>query len=262
MGAAAVHVGVLGLGTAFAFATGSQGTTLWDAGPGRAGSVGGLDGTAEVRRRGARLRLGPTKLELDVPVDGGRLHASIDMAAPAPVTLLTPTAHGGWNATTKAAGQAATGHVSGPAGTWDLDGGAWTDATDGRQDSHTTWRWAAGAGRSEDGRRVGLQASTGMNAHGPGEDLVWWDDQPVPLDVRRLEPVERDVFDGTWRCGGESWELLLEPTGVRAADEGIGPIRSSYTQPIGTWRGTLPSPAGTPVPVWLTGVAEDHEARW
>ncbi len=263
VGAALVHVGVLGLGTAFAFATSPAGLLRWDAGPGRAGRVGGLERAGAVRRAGGRVELGPDVLRLDVPVEGGRLEADITLGPGSPVSLLTPTPRGGWNATTKDAGLAAHGRIASPHGAHDLDGGAWTDATDGRQDHHTTWRWAAGAGRSADGvRRVGLQASTGMNGLGPGEDVVWWDGAPAPLRVTTLAPVAPGAFDGAWRLGGAGWELTLEPGGVRAADEGLGPIRSSYSQPVGTWSGTLPGPDGTPVEVWLAGVAEDHEARW
>lgn len=263
VGAAAVHLGLGGLGTAFAFAAGSGGVVTWDAGPGRAGRVGGLAGTAAVHRAGGAVEITPARLHIDVPVAGGRLRADLDLAAASPVSLLTPTPHGGWNATTKAAGHAAAGTVQLPQTTWDLDGGAWTDATDGRQDRATTWRWAAGAGRTRAGdARVGLQASTGMNALGPGEDLVWWDGVPSPLAVETLSPLSPGVFDGPWELAGAGWSLRLDPVGVRAAEEGLGPLRSRYCQPVGTWHGTLPGPDGDAVPVRLAGVAEDHEAQW
>lgn len=262
VGAAVVHVGVLGLGTAFAFAVTPDGVHTWDAGPGRAGDVGGLRGTASVARAGGRVVIGERRFEVDVPVDGGRLAAAVDLAAASPVTLVTPTPRGGWNATTKAAGHAGVGEVVVPGGTHSLDGGAWTDATEGRQDAHTTWRWAAGAGLAGDGRRVGLHASTGMNAAGPGEDLVWWDGVAAPLDVTTLAPTDGAGPDQAWQLAGQGWALELDVAGVRAADEGLGPIRSRYAQPMGTWRGTLPDPEGRPVAVTLAGVAEDHEARW
>ena len=263
VGAAVVHIGLLGLGTAFAFATGLDGVVTWDAGPGRAGRVGGLVGSATVERGGGVVEITPEQLRIDVPVEGGRLRAAVDLAAASPVSLVTPTPKGGWNATTKAAGHAAAGSVQLPGGAWDLDGGAWTDATDGRQDGHTTWRWAAGAGRARQGdTRVGVQASTGMNALGPGEDVVWWDGEPHALGVGVLAPVAADACEGPWELSGDGWSLRLEAQGARAADEGLGPLRSRYCQPVGTWRGTLPGPAGDPVPVRLAGVAEDHEARW
>lgn len=263
VGAAVVHVGVLGLGTAFAFASTPTRTWTWDAGPGRAGDVGGLTGHATVQRDDARIAITPTRLELEVPVDGGRVSAGVDLAPASPVTLVTATPRGGWNATTKAAGHAGTGTVQLPNGTHELTGMGWSDSTDGRQDARTRWRWAAGAGRSTDGHHVvGLQASTGMNALGPGEDLVWWDGAPVPLDVHHLAPVAQGAFRGVWRLAGDDWEVRLTPWGVRAADEGLGPIRSRYVQPVGRWQGTLPGPDGTPVDVVMRGVAEDHEARW
>ena len=263
VGAALVDIGLAGLGTAFAFVSSPAGLLRWDAGPGRAGEVGGLQRTASVRRAGGAVELTTSSLSIDVPVTGGRLQAEVQLGDGSPVSLLTPTPGGGWNATTKDAGVTARGRISSPHGVHELDGGAWTDATDGRQDHHTTWRWAAGAGRSDAGdRRVGLQASTGMNGVGPGEDLVWWDGQPAPLAVTALAPVREGAFHGAWRLAGDGWSCTLDPVGVRAADEGLGPVRSAYCQPVGTWRGTLPGPDGQPVAVWLAGVAEDHEARW
>lgn len=260
VGAAVVDVGLGGLGTAFAFALDDAGLHLWEPGPGRAGVLGGLDRWARLERRDAVVLLWPDGgLELDVPVDGGRLVARLSTGTTAsPVSLVTPTPGGGWNATTKTAGHRLTGTVTTPAGSRDVaDAGGWQDATDGRQDATTTWRWAAGAGRDEHGRAVGLQASTGMNGLGPGEDVVWFDGHPRSLEVARL-----DDRDGPWRLAGDGWSLELDTAGARVADEGLGPVSSRYRQPVGTWHGTLPGPDGVAVAVRLQGVAEDHEARW
>ena len=47
-------------------------------------------------------------LDLDVPVDGGRLVASVAVEPDQPVVCVTPTPRGGWNATQKVAGRAGT----------------------------------------------------------------------------------------------------------------------------------------------------------
>lgn len=259
VGAAVVDIGLGGLGTCFAFCVTSDRQWLWEPGLVRSVAVDGVAGEAHHERRGAAVHITPAQLQIDVPGDGG-LQATIDLARGTPTSLLTPTPDGGWNATTKTAGQVAAGSVVRDGVARDLEGGAWTDATRGRQDRHTTWRWAAGAGRAHDGRRVGIQASTGMNALGPGEDLVWWNDVASPLPVSHLAPVAEP--DGAWGLAGSGWSLHLEPWGLRAASEGFGPMRSRYHQPVGTWSGTLPDPSGVPTPVTLRGVAEDHEARW
>lgn len=259
VGAAVVDAGLFGLGTAFAFCMTQDQQWTWEPGLVRGVDVDGVAGEALLERDGARLELTPARLAFDVPL-GERCRVTMDLARGGPTSLVTPTPAGGWNATTKTAGHLAAGTVELDGTARDVEGVAWSDATRGRQDRHTTWRWAAGAGRSDDGRRVGLQASTGMNAVGPGEDLAWWDDEPAPLDVVELAPEGHP--DGPWRVAGEGWSIALAPWGLRAATEGFGPLRSRYHQPVGTWTGTLPDPSGTPRQVTLRGVAEDHEARW
>lgn len=204
-------------------------------------AAGGLD---------LRLRLG----------DRRWLAAHVSAGGAEPAVLATRTTAGGWNVTQKLAGAPAHGQVTLADTVVDLEGGAWSDWTAGRQDRDTTWRWAAGTGRGEHGRGVGLNASTGMNARGAGEDLVWWDGVPQPLTVETLAP--EDAADGPWTLRGPDWSLAFHPVGVRAADEDLRLVRSRYVQPIGHFHGTLPGPDGRPRRVELVGVTEDHEARW
>jgi hypothetical protein len=211
---------------------------------------------------------GDGALDLDVPVgDRGeeRLRVRVTVRRPVtPAVLLTPTPAGGWNATEKAAG----GHVEG----WlavgpdrralGADAGGWRDWTSGRQDRTTVWRWAAGAGLAGDGRRVGINLSTGMNALAAGEDVAWWDGRPQALGAHTLRPVSESDPEGPWELAGPGWALSFRPEGVRAEHERLPLVTSRYVQPIGRFDGTLPAPDGEPVPVALTGVTEDHLAIW
>lgn len=64
---------------------------------------------------------------------------------------------------------------------------------------------------------------------------------------------------GAW----SDWTALpLVPLGCRRAHEQLLVLTSSYVQPFGGWRGTLPDPGGVPTTVALAGVAEDHLAVW
>lgn len=230
--------------------------------PGRHGRVPTTTGAGEAWFRvGAdEVRVGPDgTLRASVGDRAGRLHVDLSVSPDTPALIVVPTAAGGWNATQKVAGEAAAGTVATPNWSHDLSGNAWRDYTVGRQDRDTRWRWAAGAGRSPHGR-VGFNLSTGMNEHAPGENLVWWDGVPYDLPLDRLEPV--GAFDGPWVLSGPGWSLGFDPVGVRAADENLLVVRSQYVQPIGTFRGTLPGPDGSPRPVTLEGVTEDHRARW
>lgn len=278
VGAAVVHLGVVAVAFAWAVLDGS--TVTWETRrplgrgawvaltPGQAppGARGTRPrGVAGLAGRDVRLHLdGAGGLDLDVPVEEGRLRATLEVtAAVTPVVLSTPTPGGGWNVTQKAAGTAVEGpiEVAGHRRRLGDGAGGWRDWTRGRQDRHTVWRWAAGAGRDQHGRRVGLNLSTGMNGRGPGEDLVWVDGTPHPVEVEHLDPLGGSA-GGPWRASGPGWGLRFEPWGVRSADERLAVLRSSYTQPIGRFTGTLPGPADEPLQVTLTGVTEDHLAVW
>lgn len=230
--------------------------------PGRHGRVPTTvdGGDAWFRVGKDHVRIGPAgTLHADVGRRGQRLTIDLTVRADTPALVVVPTAGGGWNATQKVAGETASGTVRTPSWTHELSGGAWRDYTVGRQDRDTRWRWAAGAGRANDAR-VGINVSTGMNEHAPGENLVWWDGVPYALPLDRLEPL--DAFDGPWKLSGAGWSLDFSPDGVRAADENLLIVRSQYVQPIGTFRGTLPGPDGGTRTVTLHGVTEDHRARW
>lgn len=266
VGAAVVHLGAVGV--AFAFATvGGRAVTFETKRPlARGVRVGAVPGEgAEARMARARIDLGGDgAIHLDVPTSVGRLQADIRSTGEVtPAILATRTPEDGWNVTRKVAGTPVVGHVrlgDAPAVALGSRAGGWSDWTVGRQDRRTTWRWAAGAGVSDDGCRVGLNVSTGMNGREAGEDVVWWDGVPHALVVRDIAPLGDP--GGPWQVAGPGVELRLAPSGVRSADERLGVITSTYVQPFGTWSGSLCDAAGVERHVRLAGVAEDHLAIW
>jgi hypothetical protein len=263
VGAALVDLGLAG--TVFVWVSTDRGVRTWER---RILARRGLrvgpdpDGGWAYRRPGHLVALDHLGgLRVSVGVGGERLAIDLDAGPITPVVLATATSEGGWNVTEKAAGYRCRGTVRIGAATWSLEGAGWRDRTVGRQDRHTHWRWAAAAGRAEGGGHVGLNVSTGMNAAGPGEDVVWWDGQPYALTVDVLEPEHEP--EGPWRVAGPGWGLRFTARGVRAAAENLLVVRSRYVQPIGTFSGTLPGPGGAPVPVeGLPGVTEEHAATW
>lgn len=267
VGAAVVDLGVLTV--AFAWAQLGTRTWTWEHRAPLGRGVGldrSLDGGALLRAGRDQLRLGRDgSLQVAVGTPQGRLTAWVrTMTDVTPAVVVTPTPSGGWNATQKAAGTVTDGWVRlGGAEQVPLGAGAagWRDATVGRQDRRTTWRWAAGGGVAEDGRSVGLNLSTGMN-QAVGEDVVWWDGVPYALPVTQLAPVDDADPAGGWSAVGPGWQLRFTAAGVRRKHERLGPVTSAYVQPIGGFTGTLPDPLGRVVPVRLTGVTEDHLAVW
>jgi hypothetical protein len=210
---------------------------------------------------------GDGSLELDVPVEEGteRLRVVVEVTADVtPVVLVTETPSGGWNSTQKAAGTAVRGRIAVGELGHDLaaTAGGWRDWTSGRQDRTTVWRWAAGSGTSAEGHRVGINLSSGMNARVEGEDVVWWDGEPMALPAHTLRPVSESDPEAGWELAGPGWALSFEAAGVRAKHERLPLITSRYVQPIGRFTGTLPAPDGEVRAVSLTGVTEDHLAIW
>jgi hypothetical protein len=266
VGAAVVHLGPVGVAFAFARVGARQVTWKTERPFTRGVRVGGVPGDGgEVRTGRVRVDLGGDgSIHLDVPTADGRLMADVrPTGAVTPAILATRTPHDGWNVTQKAAGTPVEGELrlgSGPIVPLGASAGGWSDWTTGRQDRRTTWRWAAGAGVAADGRRVGINASTGMNGREDGEDVVWWDGVPHGLRVGELAAVAD--ASGPWRVSGPGSELRLTPWGVRSADEHLGVLSSRYVQPFGRWAGTLTDPSGVSRAVTLAGVAEDHLAVW
>jgi hypothetical protein len=266
VGAAVVDLGFVAVAFAFASAGGRTATFETRRVLGAGAEVASVPvGGAAVSTRSASLTLaGDGSLSLDVPTDAGRLRAEVrTTVAVTPAVCVTPTPEGGWNVTRKCAGSTVSGSLrlgDGPPVELGADAGGWSDWTAGRQDRSTVWRWAAGAGTAGDGRRVGINASTGMNA-AAGEDVVWWDGTPHGLGVSAIGPVGDDP-ERDWQLLGPGSELRLTPVGVRAAVEQLLLLTSNYVQPFGTWTGHLTDPAGAEAEVRLAGVAEDHIAVW
>lgn len=267
VGAAVVDLGYVGVAFAFAACAGRVAMAEVKRPGGLAVRVGTTPaGGAVCRTRRTVLDVaGDGSFHLDVPTPAGQLRAEVAVADPViDATLVTGTAEGGWNATVKAAGSPARGSVrigDGPEVALGADAGAWSDWTAGRQDRSTAWRWGAGAGIASDGRRVGVNVSTGMNGRGAGEDVVWWDGIPYRVVLGELAPVGDDPERG-WQLATTGTRLELDPVAARRAHEQLPLVTSSYVQPFGTWTGRLPAPDGRATPVRLAGVAEDHLAVW
>jgi hypothetical protein len=137
-----------------------------------------------------------------------------------------------------------------------LDGGsAAIDHTNGLLARDTRWRWA-----STSGERIGLNLVEGFN--GPVENMLWIDGRLHPVGTAEftfraeapLEPWRVRTVDGRV-------DLTFTPEGARAEDKNLGIAISRYVQPIGIFRGTVRGD-GDPIDVELTGVTENHIARW
>jgi hypothetical protein len=119
----------------------------------------------------------------------------------------------------------------------------------------TAWSWSAGVGEAVDGRPVAWNLVEGIHdAPAGSERTVWLDGVPTEAGPAVFDGPLREVAgaDGTWR-------LTCAVEAVRERTDRLGPLRSRYAQPFGTFTGTLPG--GLALAEGF-GVMERHDARW
>jgi hypothetical protein len=217
---------------------------IWDRGERRLHERTRFRGGAVALNRG-RIRVRERGVAVDL---------LFDEAAGAPVEVVS--AHGDAHVwTRKRAGLAFTGSVV-------LDGTERTlvargvvDDTAGYHARRTAWAWSAGVGVAVDGGEVAWNLVDGVHdAVAGSERTVWVDGRP-----EEAPPVAFD--DRLERVGalGGGWELRCAAEAVRERDDRIGPLRSRYEQPFGTFSGTLPG--GVELAEGF-GVMERHDAAW
>lgn len=157
------------------------------------------------------------------------------------------------NCTHKAHGLVARGTARAGGDEFRLDGSLGAlDHTNGLLARETAWRWASG---TTAGRAINLVEGF----HEPFENASWTDGV-----ITALAPVtfarEKDDPMALWhiRSSDGSVNLAFTPEGVRSQNKNLGFAMSRWIQPIGTYSGTV---LGTDVGK-LSGVLEDHRARW
>jgi hypothetical protein len=123
------------------------------------------------------------------------------------------------------------------------------DESAGYHARHTAWRWSAGIGLDETGRRVAWNLVEGVHdVPGASERTVWVDGEPHEVEPGRFEPDLTAVGGLRFR----EWSRR-EHTANRLL------ARSRYSQPFGAFSGELPG--GVPLSEGF-GVMEDHEVWW
>lgn len=130
-----------------------------------------------------------------------------------------------------------------------LCGRAVIDDTAAYYPRHTRWRWAAGVGRAEDGRRLAWNLVAGVNDPRSGSERTLWVDG-VPQEASPCHFAED--------LSGVD-ELRFTAEAVRARSDNLVLVRSRYRQPFGTFSGR--APGGIELAEGY-GVMEEHDAWW
>jgi len=159
-----------------------------------------------------------------------------------------------WTWTRKQGGITATGRVSINGRELVLSAPAVVDDSAGFHPRHTDWLWSSGVGTNAAGQAIAWNMVNGLNdIDGGSEQTVWVDGVPTELGPPN---VSTDLSNVTFTEGGQ---LNFAEEAVRRANENRVLLKSRYSQPFGTFSGSIPH-AGE-----ITdglGVMERHSALW
>ena len=128
------------------------------------------------------------------------------------------------------------------------------DDSAGYHARHTTWRWCAGIGRAQDGRRVAWNLVSGVHDSPEASERTLW----VEGEPRELAPVTF-AADLSKVCFAEGGSLLFDEWCAREEETNLLVVRSSYRQPFGAFSGELP---GQTRLLEGFGVMEYHDVHW
>jgi hypothetical protein len=134
------------------------------------------------------------------------------------------------------------------------------DFTWGYPARRVIWNWACLAGRTEEGRTIGVNAVAHFN---DGlENAIWLDGDLLPMSQVQFQPGKNRARD-TWRIDSadEMIEIAFEPEGARAENLHLGLVTSHFVQPFGRFTGTLRR-NGRASAIRGFGIVEDHRAVW
>lgn len=128
------------------------------------------------------------------------------------------------------------------------------DDNAGYHPRHTRWHWSGGAGKATTGEEIGWSVIVGLNDHSTvNEQTVWVNG--VPQQVGAVT-FANDLSSLTFADGNR---LTFTQEAVRQRNDNLILVRSAYSQPFGSFQGTLPG--GYKI-AEAYGVMEWHEAVW
>ncbi len=151
--------------------------------------------------------------------------------------------------TRKSAPLRVRGTVTAAGRSFELDGDdGFMDESAGYHARRTAWRWSAGLGRTDDGRRVAWNLVDGVHDGEVSERTVWLDGEPREVAAQEFAP---DLS----RVGG----LDFREWSVRESKMNLVVMRNRYRQPFGEFSGQLPCGATLAEGY---GVMEEHDVLW
>lgn len=208
------------------------------------------------RRLWERTRLIPGRVRLPagrVYVRDGDVTINVKLQEGDGLEVITPDGDA-YTWTRKQGGIRAYGSVSLGGIERQVEAVALIDDNAGYHHRHTRWYWSGGGGTDTQDRAVAWSVIVGLN-DSPlnSERTIWLDGVPKEVGPVRFA---RDLSGVAFAEGGA---LRFQQEAVRQRRENLLLIRSSYSQPFGSFSGTLPG--GIELKE-AYGVMERHEAYW
>lgn len=214
---------------------------------------------------------GKETLNVDVQAKEGRfiVEAEIDIRKEltTPHQMISPTPKDRFVFTHKAAGMPAKGEVILPSGNFRLEercAYAGVDHSVGYHDRNWQWRWASLAGRTKEGKRIGLNLVDPILHPNIHENALWVEGERILLSRAHFH-FDREKILSPWQIETENGLVSLEftPIGERSESIDAGVIASRFHQPFGFYNGVIKTTEGEALTVEkMPGVVEDHFARW
>ena len=178
------------------------------------------------------------------------LVAAVPRAGNASRLLGSALQRDGVNVTQKSVGLLASGRLEVGRRRYALDGGVvGLDSTHGFLARHTSWRWAMGCGRLEDGTPLGFNLVDGFNAvaaGATGENVLFLGDQLEPVGPATFRFNPADPLD-LWQVSTEDGavQVNFRPLHAHRDVRDLFVLRSRFIQPLGFLAGhvAIPGPA-------------------
>ena len=184
-----------------------------------------------------------------VLVDDGTVQVDLRVEPGRPRETVTP-AGDAWIWTRKQAAVRFHGRVVLDGEVPDVDELGVIDESAGYHDRRTDWQWSAGVGTLADGRAVGWNLVAGIHDRAEDSERAVWVEGEDPV---HLPPVT--FADDLTSVG----DLRFTAEATRSRTDDMLLVKSDYTQPFGTFTGTLPNGL---VLAEGRGVMERHSALW
>ncbi|MFN3714372.1 MAG: DUF2804 domain-containing protein [Alcanivoracaceae bacterium] len=183
-----------------------------------------------------------------------------------PMSLCTRAGVNGWVYANKVAGQAVTGELRLDGVQQDLAAlGACGhhDFSAGYMRRETFWNWACFSGQQQ-GHRVGINLSCGVNETTYTENCLWIDGHLIKVDAVRFDYDGDDLMQ-PWRVTSLDGQVELSfiPRGNHREAMNLGLFASNFNQLFGQFNGVLRPADRNAIEIrQLNGFVEEQYAKW